>query len=197
MAERTVLFDRVNYTVPMKGAPNGRQRMTATKGDKIELDETELKRLEDLGAVGSEEKLNAAIASAAAPTRPTSAADLRLMTVDGLAAYMASATEEEQDQVETWMEELLGEKAADTENARAALARAAGAEPSGESTTTATDEELATMKAGEMLAYLSQHSNDPDEIARVEAANEARGEGKTFKSVTDAIEATRTEQANA
>lgn len=181
MPERTVLFDTVAYYVEDKDAPNNRQRLTAKRGDKITLTDSEAKRLEGLGAVGSDDELaTQAAATANRVTTPTSPAALRTMSVDDLARYMARADEDAQEQVSTWMEELLAEHQATDE---AAANTAAGAPPGG-------SEDLGEMNASELIAFLSQN---PDRIDDVDAVNEARS--RPYSSVQDAIDKTREELA--
>lgn len=192
MPERTVLFDTVPYFVHDDLAPNKRQRLTAKKGDKIELTDSEAKRLEALGAVGSEDELAAQAAGEATPVRtPTSAGSLRTMTVDQMVRFMARADEKQADSIETWLEELVEEVAAEDEATAARLAAAREGETPPAPTTTS-DEDLAAMNSGELIAHLSQN---PGDIDRVEAANEGRD--NPYSTVTSAIEKTREELAAA
>lgn len=182
MPERTVLFDTVAYFVDDDSAPNKRQRLTAKRGDRIELSASEAKRLEGLGAIGSDEQLAAQAVSAAAPvTTPTSPGALRTMTVDDLARYMARASEDDQEQVSGWMEELLAEHQAADE----AAATTASTTPEAPAET-----DLAEMNSNELIAYLSQN---PDRIDDVEAANNARS--TPYVSVETTIAKTREELA--
>lgn len=189
LVTRTVLFDRVAYFVHSDLAPNKRQRMVAVKGDEISLPEAEAKRLEGLKAVGTPEQLLAQQTAAQVVTTPTSPAELRTMTVGDLMAFLASATESQGESVEAWMEELANEAQAAAETKTAELRGETDTGQGGKRS----EEELSKMGAADLIAYLSQH---PEDVDLVEEVNEAKGE-KAYSTVTDAVQKTREELANA
>lgn len=133
MTEVTVLYDRISYVGAVPGNP--RQRMTADKGQVVEMSDAEYQRLRRLDppAVGTQEDLILLTVTAGATpvTIPTNSASLRLMTVDALATYMAAAGDKEQKQVSDWMDEILLEKQGDAalrvQEATAAAEARAGA----------------------------------------------------------------------
>jgi hypothetical protein len=174
MPTRIALADRVGYTV--EGGPNGTRLVRyATRGETIEVDEAEAKRLDGIdGAVQTSGDVEART------TVTTEVPDVEeVALVAGIAAPQGLGV----DLHDNARADVLTKYAAELGGDAGSGAQA--------STGSASDEELAAMKSADLIAYLNQH---PDEVDRVEAANEA---GENYASVTKAVEASRAAQAEA
>lgn len=165
MPKLTALMDVVGYTVD--NGRGGRDVRTAAKGDTFTVDSDEAERLRAIDGAVLDGDANVE------PAPPVYDPDVEAV------AKVAGITN--------------GPDIHD--NARADLLAKFGTELGGGGSSTeqvgasATDEELAAMKAGELVAYLNQH---PDEVDRVAEVNDA---GEQYVSVAKAVEDVRAAQA--
>lgn len=96
MPKRFVLFDVIGWSTPIEGRLDGRRDYhSARRGEEVDLPDSEVERLEALGAVGTQAE---ATASASAAAEPPSASDEQLasMNVEELVAYLGQHPSEAQ-----------------------------------------------------------------------------------------------------
>lgn len=88
MPKRTVLMDSVGYVEKLDDGTTAHRY--AFRGDEVELSDAEVSRLEELGAVGSEEDLRQAEAEAetTGPATPPDDDALRAMSVEEVSAHL-------------------------------------------------------------------------------------------------------------